>query len=626
MADNRKIAADVLQAVGGEVNISHVTHCMTRLRFTLKDDSIPKDDDVKKIDGVLGVARTGGQYQVIIGQNVPKVYAELESMGAVKGGSNSVPEQKKITLKSIGNGILNYLSGSLTPLIPLLIAACLFNTVNSIFGPSMLNLYGSDSNIYFFFDFLYDAGFYFFPIYLGYMAAKKLGATPILGAFMGGILISPDFIALASAESASFSLFGLDVTLLDYSQTVLPIILTVALLYYVEKYLRKWLPEVLSTIFAPFLSILITSPIALLFLAPLGNILGEFICNALIAFGDVGGFVAVAIVAAIWEFLVIGGMHIVIIVMMLGILAEQGSVGGILISGILATFAAYGVALGAFLRLKNKNEKATSLGFFIGSFFGGVTEPVLYGLCFKYRRTFLGLVVGGFLGGAYAGITGVVMYAFASSSFLTALGFAGGSSANFANGIIACVIAMLGAAVITFMFGFKKEDLELPGDSSDEEVSPKLENKIDVTACIDGKVIPLSEIKDEVFSTGMMGNGVGIVPDGNVIVAPCNAKVVTVMEESKHAVGLTLKNGAELLIHEGIDTVNLQGEGFKLFVKPGDKVKKGDKLIEFDKDLLKAKGIDMTTIILLTNSDEYEGATFYSDMDAKAGETVVISF
>lgn len=628
MENNKQIAQDVLQAVGGSQNVSHVTHCMTRLRFTLKNDSVPEDEKVKNIKGVLGVARSGGQYQVIIGQNVPDVYQEVVTIGNFEDQKDSKAEQKskeKLTLKKIGNNILNYLSGSLTPLIPLLMAACLFNVVNSLFGPTMLNLYSEKSNIYILFDFMYDAGFYFFPIYLGFMAAKKLGATPILGAFMGGILISPDFIAMSQNKAAAFQIMGLDVALLDYSQTVLPIILSAALLALLEKWIQKILPSVMTTIFTPFLTLLITAPISLLFLAPLGNKLGAIICQGLIAFGNVGGFVAVAVVAAIWEFLVMGGMHIVIIVMLISILAEKGVAGGILIVGTIATFATCGVAFGAFLRLKDKEEKSTAFGFVVGGFLGGVTEPILYGLCFKYRRTFIGLIIGGLLGGAYAGITDLKMYAFAGSNFLQILGFSGGSTENLVNGIISSVIAMIGGAAATYFLGFSKESLETVEDKEIEEVMEDNEI-VNVAACISGQVISLADVKDDVFSTGMCGKGIAIIPDENVIKAPCDAEVTVVMEETKHAVGLRTKNGGELLIHEGIDTVKLAGEGFKLYVKPGDKVHKGDKLLSFDQELLKQRGIDDTTVFLLSNSDDFEQAIFYDNIVAKVLETVVMEF
>ncbi len=244
-------------------------------------------------------------------------------------------------------------------------------------------------------------------------------------------------------------------------------------------------------------------------------------------------------------------------------------------------------------------------------------------------------MIGGAIGGLYAGLTHVASYAVGATNFLIALGFAAGGSANFVNGTISCVISLLAAAAATYFIGFDKNDPAVTGisvsegetaDSTDSENNGAAANAAEVSACISGQVIPADEIKDEVFSTGMMGQGVGIVPDEELIVAPCDAVVSSVMEESKHAVGLTLANGAEILIHEGLDTVGLNGQGFELYVKEGDKVRKGQKLIRFDRKLLAENGMDATTVFLLTNSDEYPDAKFETGMKAEAGNTVVLKF
>jgi PTS system beta-glucosides-specific IIC component len=240
---------------------------------------------------------------------------------------------------------------------------------------------------------------------------------------------------------------------------VLPIVLSVWIMSYVNKFFAKYIPDSLTTIFTPFLTMLIMTPVSLCVLAPVGSVLGNYIGAALIAFGDVGGFLAVAVVAALWEFLVMTGMHIVLVVMIINTLLTTGTMTGICTSGTFATFAAYGVALGAFLRLKNKDEKSNSFGFFVSGFLGGVTEPTLYGLCIRYKRTLLTLMLGGFVGGAYAGITNVTAYMMASSSVLGVLGYVAGGTANTINGCIACALSMGVAAVTTYIFGFSKDEL-----------------------------------------------------------------------------------------------------------------------------------------------------------------------
>lgn len=631
MADNKKIAENVLAAVGGSGNVSNVTHCMTRLRFNLKDDGIPNDDAIKKISGVLGVARSGGQYQIIIGQNVPKVYKEVLAMGGFQASApvddNAGKPKEKLTPKKVGMSILNYLAGSLTPLIPILIGAAMFKTVLSILGPDLLGLFSAESDIYQLLDFVYDAGFYFLPIYIGYTSASKIGASPILGMFMGGILLAPDFMALAAAGEA-FTVFGIPSMLNDYSQSVLPIILSVWAMFYVEKFFKKYIPDALSTIFVPFLTILIMLPVSLCALAPLGAFAGQYVSAGLISFGNVGGFFAVAVIAALWEFLVMSGMHVVMVVTVLQIYMTTGYETVIWPAALCSTAATFGIALGAFLRLKDRDEKALSFGYFISGIIGGVTEPALYGIGLKYKRPLIGLMVGGALGGLYAGLTHAYMYAMGATNFLMVLSFSGATTANFVNGIIACIISVVGAAATTFLIGFDKNDPAVTGETASMEQveEPVVETgPIEVKACVSGKAIPSSEINDQVFSAGIMGTGVGIIPTGKVIIAPCDAEVSSVMEDSGHAVGLLLSNGAELLIHEGLETVGLNGEGFKLLVKEGDRVKAGDKLIEFDPEFIRSKGLDPVTVFLVTNSDDYPDVKFETG-DVEAGKTVVMRF
>ena len=461
--DNKQIAKNVLEAVGGKDNVTQVTHCMTRLRLNLKDDKIPDDEKVKAINGVLGVARSGGQYQVIIGQNVPKVYDEVCKIGgfAVKSAveENLDGPKEKLTPKTIGNNIMNYLSGSMATLIPGMIGAAMFKTIQVILGPDMLRLITAESSFYILCDMLYNAFFYFIPVFLGYSAAKRLECSPILGMLVGTMLLVPDFTALIGTDFA-FSVYGIPAPVADYGQTVVPVILGVWLLSYIEKFFKKVIPNALSTIFVPFLSLAVITPINFCLLAPLGSRLGSLIGNGLLAFGDFGGFVAVAVVAALWEFLVMTGMHVVMGIFAIGLLMTNGVDNFVLVSGSIATWAAYGMALGAFFRQKNKEEKSTSFGFFISGILGGVTEPVLYGIGMKYKRPLIAMLIGGAVGGLYAGITHVGCYVMGTSNFLSILGLAIGGTANIVNGTIASLLAMGVTAVCTYLFGFTKEDLK----------------------------------------------------------------------------------------------------------------------------------------------------------------------
>ncbi len=459
--DNRKIAEEVLRAVGGKENVMNVLHCMTRLRFVLKDQSVPDMEAIKKLDGIIGCQNVGGQLQVIIGQNVDKVYDEVCAVGGF-AKKDSIDEnidgpKEKLTLKQAGGNILDYLSGTLSAFIPVMIAAAMFKTVLVLFGPDMFNLIKEGSDMDILLNFLYDAGYYFLPVYLGYSAAKKLDVSPMLGMYMGCILLVPGFMELAE-EGAAFTVYGIPCRVGDYSQSVVPILLIVWVMSYVEKFFKKHIPTSLTTIFVPFLTAAVMVPIALCALAPLGGFIGEYIGSALVTFSERGGFLAVAVIAGLWEFLVITGMHQVVIVTGITLIMQNGYEACILVAGGCATWAAFGMGLGAFFRITDKKEKSLSMGYFISGIVGGVTEPVLYGTGFKYKRPFIALFIGGFLGGLYAGITNVATYVMGATNFLGVLGFVSGGTANLVNGIIASLIALFSTAILTYMIGFDKND------------------------------------------------------------------------------------------------------------------------------------------------------------------------
>ncbi|HJG30787.1 MAG TPA: PTS transporter subunit EIIC [Collinsella ihuae] len=465
MADNKKIAADVLEAVGGKNNVTYVTHCMTRLRFNLKDRSKAKPEAVNAVKGVIGSQESGTQFQVIIGNNVEKVYNELCDLGGFKRESaveeNLDAPKEKLTLKKVGQNILDYLSGSLTQLIPLLIGAAMFKTVQAVLGPQMLNLITPESNLYTLLEFTYNAGFFFMPIYLGYTASKKLGVTPVIGMMLGGILIAPAFRDLAGQP---FDVYGIPTTAYDYSQTVLPILLSVWVLSYVERFFKRVIPDVLSTALTSFLSLAVMLPISLCLLAPLGNYCSGALSQVVLGFNSVGGFFAIAVITAVWEFIVMSGMHLVVLSVGMTMLAETGTLDTVFCAIGFAAFAVYGCAFGAMLRMRNREEKGLALGYLASGLLGGVTEPTLYGLCFRHRRTFAGVVAGGFAGGLYAGITHVVSYMVSNANVFQVFAFAGGGVSNIVNGCITLAICFVVAAIVTFLFGFAKDDPALQAE------------------------------------------------------------------------------------------------------------------------------------------------------------------
>lgn len=469
VADNKKIAADVLEAVGGKSNVSFVTHCMTRLRFTLKDRTVPDADAIKKINGVLGAQESGGQFQVIIGQNVPKVYDELCAMGgfskqaAIDENLDGDVEKQRLTPARVGKAILNYLSGSMVPMIPVLLAAGLFKTIGVVLGPTMANVVSADSDIVTLMDMIYNAVFYFLPIYLGYNAAKQIGLTPVIGAFLGGMLIEPTFAGLA-AEGASFSVFGIPCTPGTYAQTVFPILMTVPVAYVIERFLRKHLPDALLTVFVPFITIGVTLPIMLCLLAPLGSELGSLLANFFSAFGTSGGILAIiggGILAAAWLPMVITGMHVALIGIAQAAFMEVGTDSFILVCTTISLWAGFGMEIAAFLKLKRKSEKSACAGYLVAQLIGGVGEPFIYGMDFRYPRLFACCLVGSFVTGAIAVALGVTVYVVgAPSSVLSMLAFIGGGTQNIINAAIAAGVGFVVTFIITWFFGFTKDELE----------------------------------------------------------------------------------------------------------------------------------------------------------------------
>ena len=398
MADNKQIATDVLAAVGGKENVSKVIHCMTRLRFNLVDDTIPNDEEVKAIKGVLGIARQGGMYQVIIGTTVPEVYDELTKLGVGGGGSideklDDVPAKFEWTPKNVLDAVLNYLSGSVVPLVPVLMTAGLFKTLGAVFGPTFLNLVPADNSLVFLCDMMYNAGFYFMPILAGFTAAQKLGANPYLGAMLGAVLLEPSFAAFVGGET-SLSFFGAQVPmpLFGYGQTLIPILLCIPVFAFLEKKINGFMPAAIRTVFGPFLTILLMIPLELYILAPLGSLLGTGVANLFEFIGNSPlGFLAIAIFAATYPMLVLTGMHIGI----MGIaIANFGNVGYdtmFLMASTVQNFTASAVGLAVALKMKDPENKSLCWGYFMTQFFGGVGEPLLYGVFLRYKRPGLAL-------------------------------------------------------------------------------------------------------------------------------------------------------------------------------------------------------------------------------------------
>lgn len=467
MADNERIAREVLAAAGGKDNIKAAYHCMSRLRLNVLDGSKVDEAAAQRIDGVLGLHKMGGQYQFIIGQNVAEVYAEFCKQAQVdrRAAIDEAPDApvEKLTLRGVGEHVLDYLSGSIAPVIPALMVAGLFKTVQVVCGPTLLGVLSDTDGLSILLNMVFNAVFFYLPFHLGYGAAQKIGIRPVYGLILAGVLLEPNYMQLVT-DGGSLVIFGIPVHMVSYAQSVMPILLCVWLTSYVEKFFNRVTPEMIKTIFVPFLTMLVMIPVSLVAVAPLGSILGEYVGQGLFALGNAGGLVSVlalGLLTAVQPLLVVTGMHTVLSTLGITVLMEHGSESFVLVANNLSNWAVWAVAFAAFVRFRQGADRENALGCFIAGFVGGITEPGLYGICLRFGRAFSGAIAGGLIAGLYCGITHVTYYVPGASSVMSVLNFVGGD--GIMNAVNAAIAGILGFAVsfaVTYFFGFTKEEIE----------------------------------------------------------------------------------------------------------------------------------------------------------------------
>lgn len=458
--DNKQIAKDILAAVGGKGNVNQVAHCMTRLRLNLKDETIPNDEEVKNIKGVLGVMRAGGQYQIIIGQNVPNVYAAILDLvpglgaGVVNEDLRAQDSSKEpFNIKKIPNKIMSSIVGCLTPILPVLIAAGLIKMIVALIGPGMAGLVTAESDLYRLLTMVGDAGFYFFPVFVGWSGAKQFGCSPVIALLLGGILIHPTMVEIVNAGQP-FTVYGIPMTLASYSSTVLPMILITWVASYVEKPLRKYIPTAVSTMLVPLLEVLIMLPLSLCVLAPIGAILGVYLGEALIWLHTVLGPVGVAIIGALFLLLVATGMHLALITTAIVSMTTLGFDDTVLVGSTAGAYACIALYLAFFLKAKTADDRGLGLSVLASQALGGVGEPGMFGVMFRYPRIVAYQMISTFIGALWLGINGVRVYFPGSSNFLAALVFSGGDTANMVNGWIGCGISFVVAFLLMMVLGY----------------------------------------------------------------------------------------------------------------------------------------------------------------------------
>lgn len=598
--DYQAIAKEILKDVGGKDNIVDVTHCYTRLRFVLKDTKQANKEALLQTEGVISVVESGGQYQVVLGNKVAHVYNALEPLLAQQLTTKTSTKEKN----SLGNRILNTVAAIFTPVVPAIAASGMLKGILAIAVMVANNFYQVDLkplNTYIILSAASDALFYFMPVILGYSAAKVFKTNEYIAMVIGATLCYPTIVSLMTEESA-VTLFGLHVTKANYVSTVIPIILAIFILAYVQRFLEKVIPEVLKIIMVPTLSLLLMIPATLLLFGPIGIYLGDGVNWLYYYIMNLSPILLGGFIGGIWCALVIFGAHRGLVPIGINDVARTGRQNLLAFAGA-ANFSQAGAAFGVFVRTKNKDLKAVAASATVTALFG-ITEPAIYGANLRLKKPMIYAVASGAAGGALMGWGGSYGTAFANQGLLTIPVYAEAGTKAFICYLLGCGIAFFGAFLLTIFLGFN----DLPLDESRQEPGLKTEagtvkEKQRIQAPVQGQLVSLDQINDEVFASQQMGKTLAIYPTEEQIVSPGNGQV-TALYPTHHAIGLKLDNGAEILLHIGINTVELKGRGFETFVKVGERVRLGQKLLSFDKQIIQAAGYDPTVLVIVTNTAE----------------------
>lgn len=578
-----EVAKKIIEGIGGLENVGSLTHCATRLRFSLKDTTKADQKKLEQIPEVMGVTVGGGQYQVIIGSDVRHVYNEIDQKLSIDANSDEEIVAQK---KGIGTRFIEMISSVFTPILPAITAAGMIKAVLALVVA--FKWVDNTDQTYQIINFMADAGFYFLPILLANSAAKKFNCNPYLAMMIGGILLHPNFVSMVAASKESgeaIRLAMLPIYNANYSSSVIPIILAVWCMSYVEKWADKYSPKMIKFFTVPLIAILVTATISLTVLGPIGYIIGNGIASGITFLDEYVSWLVPMVIGGLFPLLVLTGTHYGIIpigannIMTVGYDAMIGP--GNLASNIAQGGAAIGVGM------KTKNSKVKELAFSSGfTAVCGITEPALFGVNMRFKTPLYASMIGGAIGGLFIGLFKVRRFASGSPGLMTLPVYIGED--GFSNLLLACLgalIAFVIALVISFIL-FKDEGIATKTNENVETT----EEVCSVYAPVSGKKIALKDVQDSAFASGVMGSGFAIVPTEEVFVSPIEGTVEMIFE-TKHSLGLKTADGKELLIHIGLDTVKLAGEPFELLVVQGEKVSVGTPLVKVDLAKIQAAGL-----------------------------------
>lgn len=615
MSNYDQLAKDILSRVGGRENVNSVFHCVTRLRFKLKNESVAKTEELKNLPGVITVMQSGGQYQVVIGNEVPDVYKAVVKVGNFPS-EGQVEEETDNSGKKVGlfSRFIDMISGVFTPLLGLLAATGMIKGFNEMFVA--FGWITQDSGTYQLLKATGDCLFYFFPIFLGYTAIKKFGGSPFLGMAIGASLVYPTLSGLKAGEPL-YTLFtgtlfespihitflGMPVILMDYASSVIPIIIATFVAVKLERFFKNVIPKVVSTFLVPFFTLLVIVPATFLVIGPISTWAGQLIGAGATNIYELSPIATGLIIGGLWQVFVLFGLHWGLVPVALLNLSTSGA-DPVIAMSFAASFAQIGAVLAVLLKTKNTKIKTLSVPAFISGIFG-VTEPAIYGVTLPLKKPFIMSCIAGGIGGGILGYAGSKIYmigglgVFGYPTFInkeTGLDFA------FYMAIVASLIAFVLGFVLTYVVGFKDpvEKVATPAPVLD----PNPNSRYEIVSPMAGEVVVLNEINDVTFAGEHMGKGIAIRPTSGRVVSPITGVVQTVYR-TKHAIGLVSDDGVEMLIHIGQDTVKLKGEHFTTHVKDGDRVNAGDLIVEFDLQAIKDAGYETVTPIIVTNTSNY---------------------
>ncbi|GKX67476.1 beta-glucoside-specific PTS transporter subunit IIABC [Inconstantimicrobium mannanitabidum] len=605
-----KLAQDIIKNVGGKENVNSLTHCVTRLRFKLKDEKKANTDILKNMDGVVTVVQSGGQYQVVIGNHVPDVYDDVVAVGGFAAASEEESTEKMSPLDKF----IDIVSGVFTPTLGVLCATGMIKGFNALF--LALHWLSNTDGTYQILNAIGDSLFYFFPIFLGFTAAKKFKLNEFTGMAIGASLVYPTIVSLAGStkplfkvltgtmfeSSVSTTFLNIPVLLMNYSSTVIPIIIAVYAASKVEKVFKKIIPDVVKTFLVPFCTLLVIVPLTFLAIGPVAIWLGKLLGAVTLGIYNFSPTVAGLFIGAFWQVFVIFGLHWGLVPIAINNLTTLGY-DPVLATAMAASFAQTGVVAAILLKTKNKKLKSIAIPAVISGFFG-VTEPAIYGITLPKKRPFILSCIGASIGGGIVGFFGSKGYMIGGMGIFALPSYIGPKGMDM--GFYGMAIGMAAALVIGFvlMIFTKFEDDQETSQPVKQNNENTLVKQETVVSPLKGEVRQLSEVKDEAFASGALGKGIAINPKEGRVVAPVDG-VVTTLFPTGHAIGITSDKGAEILIHIGMDTVQLEGKYFTPKVNQGDTVKAGQLLLEFDIKAIQAEGFSLITPVIITNSDSY---------------------